>query len=96
VKLANLRERLVLVFDDGCIDVHTASGGALPSDPTAAYAHFEDLEVWARQADLASVEIHPFEVAELGAPVPRPRQIFGIGLKYDAHAAESGFQRPAP
>ena len=32
-----------------------------------------------------------FEVAELGAPVPRPRQVFAIGLNYAEHAAEAGY-----
>ncbi len=31
---------------------------------------------------------------ELLAPVPRPRAIFGIGLNYGAHAAETGAERP--
>ena len=31
---------------------------------------------------------------ELGAPVPRPRQVFAIGLNYADHTAESGM--PAP
>jgi acylpyruvate hydrolase len=31
---------------------------------------------------------------ELLAPVPRPRAIFGIGLNYAAHAAESGKEPP--
>ncbi len=30
----------------------------------------------------------------LGAPVPRPRQVFAIGLNYADHAAESGMAAP--
>ena len=30
-------------------------------------------------------------VGELGAPVPRPRQVFAIGLNYAEHAAEAGY-----
>ena len=29
--------------------------------------------------------------SELGAPVPRPRQVFAIGLNYAEHAAEAGY-----
>jgi acylpyruvate hydrolase len=31
---------------------------------------------------------------ELLAPVPQPRAIFGIGLNYAAHAAETGLEKP--
>ena len=31
---------------------------------------------------------------ELDAPIPRPRQVFGIGINYADHAAESGIQAP--
>jgi acylpyruvate hydrolase len=37
---------------------------------------------------------HPLADVTLLAPVPRPRAIFGIGLNYAAHAAESGQQPP--
>ena len=37
----------------------------------------------------------PLDVHALQAPVPRPRQVFAIGLNYAAHAAEAGLERPA-
>ena len=33
--------------------------------------------------------------ATLGAPSPAPRQVFGIGLNYASHAAESGMELPS-
>jgi 2-keto-4-pentenoate hydratase/2-oxohepta-3-ene-1,7-dioic acid hydratase in catechol pathway len=36
----------------------------------------------------------PFELSELDAPVQRPHQVFGIGLNYLEHAAESGVNVP--
>jgi acylpyruvate hydrolase len=36
----------------------------------------------------------PLEEVTLLAPVPRPRAIFGIGLNYAAHVAETGGQTP--
>ena len=36
----------------------------------------------------------PLDVHALQAPVPRPRQVFAIGLNYAAHAAEAGLERP--
>jgi 2,4-diketo-3-deoxy-L-fuconate hydrolase len=36
----------------------------------------------------------PFDVAVLDAPSPAPRQAFGIGLNYQDHVRESGFDVP--
>jgi 2-keto-4-pentenoate hydratase/2-oxohepta-3-ene-1,7-dioic acid hydratase in catechol pathway len=36
----------------------------------------------------------PFDRAALGSPAPAPRQVFGVGLNYRSHAAESGFAVP--
>ena len=38
--------------------------------------------------------VHPLSEVTLLAPVPQPRAIFGIGLNYAAHAAETGAQLP--
>src|SRR3954454_23424308 len=37
---------------------------------------------------------HPLAGVRLLAPVPRPRAIFGVGLNYAAHAAETGAELP--
>ena len=37
---------------------------------------------------------HPLAEVTLLAPVPQPRAIFGIGLNYAAHAAETGAELP--
>ena len=42
----------------------------------------------------AAGEAFPLADVTLLAPVPRPRAIFGIGLNYAAHAAESGKEPP--
>src|SRR5687767_1973995 len=39
-------------------------------------------------------EAFPLGDVTLLAPVPRPRAIFGIGLNYNAHAAEGGRDAP--
>ena len=39
-------------------------------------------------------EVWPLADVRLLAPVPRPRAIFGIGLNYADHAAETGRERP--
>src|SRR5215213_1449205 len=42
----------------------------------------------------ADGEAHPLADVTLLAPVPQPRAIFGIGLNYAAHAAETGVELP--
>jgi acylpyruvate hydrolase len=42
----------------------------------------------------AGGEAHPLAEVTLLAPVPQPRAIFGIGLNYAAHAAETGAGLP--
>ena len=37
----------------------------------------------------------PYAPTDLGAPSPEPRQVFGIGLNYRAHADETGVPHPA-
>jgi 2-keto-4-pentenoate hydratase/2-oxohepta-3-ene-1,7-dioic acid hydratase in catechol pathway len=72
--------------------VATASGGALPAEARAALTRWDDVLSWAATADWAAAT----EVAdaELGPPVPDPRQVFAVALNYRPHAAEAGFTAP--
>jgi 2-keto-4-pentenoate hydratase/2-oxohepta-3-ene-1,7-dioic acid hydratase in catechol pathway len=92
MRIANLRGRLTLVTDEGGIDVATASGGRFGADPHAAFADWPAFRSWA--AGARGGPTVPLVEAELGAPAPRPTQVFGIGLNYRAHAAESGLPVP--
>ena len=74
------------------VDVGIASGGALPSDPTALFDQWADL---ARLAASADLPFAPIDASRLELPTPRPRQVFAIGANYRAHAAEAGFDAPA-
>jgi 2,4-diketo-3-deoxy-L-fuconate hydrolase len=97
VKLANLAGRLVLVVDGGALDVHDASDGRFGPDPAAAYDSWDELTAWAATtgtATAATGDVQPFAESDLGAPSPRPRQVFAIGLNYAGHAAESGMDLP--
>ncbi|HEU5151621.1 MAG TPA: fumarylacetoacetate hydrolase family protein [Iamia sp.] len=93
MKIANHDGRLVLVRDDGVVDVATASDGRFGPDPMAAFDDWAALGAWAAEADPAVTG--PLDEAVLGCPVPRPRQVFAIGLNYRSHAEESGMQIPA-
>ena len=74
-------------------DVERASGGALPADPMALLGRWEQFVAWAADQpprDLA----RPAEQAAFGPCVPRPAQVFAIGLNYKDHAAEAGLPLP--
>jgi 2,4-diketo-3-deoxy-L-fuconate hydrolase len=91
MKIANHDGRLVLVLDEGVADVATASDGRFGPDPMSAFADWAAFSTWA--ADVGTVT-GPLDEAALGCPVPRPRQVFAIGLNYRSHAEESGMAIP--
>ena len=57
-----------------------------------AIARHGDLHAVA--ASLTALPDAPLDAAALGVCVPRPQKIFGIGLNYRSHAAESGMEIP--
>jgi 2,4-didehydro-3-deoxy-L-rhamnonate hydrolase len=91
MKLANLDGRLVLVVPDGVIDVATASDGQFGPDPMSAYDDWTAFSTWAAGARGPTAS---FDEGRLRCPVPRPRQVFAIGLNYRSHAEESGMAVP--
>jgi len=77
----------------GYHDLETVSNGRLGSDPMAALQHLDALS----ELDATLGGRRPtgtFGDADLGAPVPRPGQVFGVGLNYRDHAAEGGADVP--
>jgi 2,4-didehydro-3-deoxy-L-rhamnonate hydrolase len=99
VRIANISGRLTLVRDEGGIDVETASAGRFGPDPQAVYEQWQAFREWAEQApSQAAVSTDyavPVDDSALGAPAPRPAQVFAIGLNYRDHAAEAGLDVPA-
>ena len=91
MRVANADGRAVLVVDDGIVDIATVSGGALPTDVQLLYERWDDVRAL---ADRVQGPEEPFELSALQAPVPRPRQVFAIGMNYAAHAAEAGVEAP--
>jgi len=92
MRIANVRGRLTLLTDKGGVDVETASQGRFAADPQAVFAQWDAFRAWADGVRGATTT--PVVDADLGAPSPRPTQVFGIGLNYRAHAAESGLSAP--
>jgi 2,4-diketo-3-deoxy-L-fuconate hydrolase len=95
VRIATIRGRLSLVDGPVAVDVETASEGTFSADPAAIYARWDEFSTWAADRSVADdPEAESFDERDLGAPSPGARQVFGIGLNYADHAAESGLPIP--
>ncbi len=94
MRFGNVGGRMQLVVGDGLVDVESASAGRLAADPVAALEQWDALVEWARSADGGSTPATPVSGATLLAPVPRPRQVFGVGLNYRLHVAEGAREVP--
>lgn len=89
MKTANLRGRLVLVREgETALDVAEASGGRFGPDPMTCFAQWTAFHDWAADASGPTI---PIDRTELGPPVPRPAQVFAIGVNYREHAEEAGY-----
>jgi 2-keto-4-pentenoate hydratase/2-oxohepta-3-ene-1,7-dioic acid hydratase in catechol pathway len=92
MRVANQKGRLVVATDGEFVDVALASDGRFGPDPQAVYDSWPHFSEWVAGARFGVGEaIAP---AELGPPVPRPRQVFAVALNYPEHAAEGGFTPP--
>ncbi len=92
MKIANLNGRLAVIAEDRAVDIERASEDRFSSDGADIYHRWREFRTWAAQ--LSEVDGTPFDPAELGPPSPAPRQVFGVGLNFHAHSAESGFAVP--
>ncbi|MGW2937719.1 fumarylacetoacetate hydrolase family protein [Streptomyces sp. NPDC001156] len=99
MRVAHINGRLALKGAEGYIDVAVASGGRFGPDPQAAFVDWDSFTGWAGDTltagYTADARIELGVDAYWGAVVPRPTQIFAIGLNYRDHVAESGLQVPA-
>src|SRR3954471_15251207 len=87
--VGNLDSRLTLIRDALALDVERASGGRFGSDPQAIYERWDEFAAWD-----APDGGEPFDAARPGPSVPRPRQVFALGLNYALHAKEAGLDLP--
>ena len=96
MRIANYGGRLAIVTGDPghevAFDVEKNSTGRFGSQPQAVYEDWDAFTSWAASARLEGGA--PIRPEGLGSPVPAPRQVFGIGLNYRDHAAESGLPVP--
>jgi 2-keto-4-pentenoate hydratase/2-oxohepta-3-ene-1,7-dioic acid hydratase in catechol pathway len=94
MRILNLSGRLAIDVDgDHAIDVATASDGRFGPDPQSVYQQWDEFVSWASGELSSSAQVR-IDVNALGAPVPRPGQVFAVGLNYREHAAEAGLDLP--
>lgn len=93
VELCDVNGRASLHMDGRVIDVERRSAGRFSSDVMDALAQWDAFHAWAKgvrvEADDAALQR-----SALGPCVPRPRQVFGIGLNYRDHAQEANLPEP--
>ena len=92
-RLANVDGRAVLIDGESVHDVAALTDGELGPDPLDVVTHH------ARLHDLTAglAKVRPTaQIADvnLGPPVPNSRSVFGIGINYRGHAAETGAALP--
>jgi 2-keto-4-pentenoate hydratase/2-oxohepta-3-ene-1,7-dioic acid hydratase in catechol pathway len=92
MRIANLAGRLSIIVDELAVDVADASDNRFGPQVQDIYERFDEFREWAASEALPAGR--RFDLAELGAPAPHPRQLLAIGLNYSEHASESGFAAP--
>ena len=90
--LFNLAGRLSTFVDGAVVDVAAASDNRFSSDPQLMFDDWQGLNQWGAAIKARGAGV--VDVRELQAPVPRPPQVFAIGLNYKAHAEEGIFSAP--
>ncbi len=91
MKLANVDGRVSLVIGEQIADIATVSGGRFGPDPMSVYG---DWDAFVKFAATVTKGTGPLVEAKLRNPVPRPRQVFAIGINYRDHAEEAALAIP--
>ncbi|MDO5627710.1 MAG: fumarylacetoacetate hydrolase family protein [Mobilicoccus sp.] len=102
MRIATLNDRVVLLAGHSdaagsienlrAVDIAAESDGRFGPDPMDVYRQWDAFLEWAARSP--ATEGDAFDPADLGPPVPRPAQIFAIGLNYRDHAEEAGLDIP--
>jgi 2-keto-4-pentenoate hydratase/2-oxohepta-3-ene-1,7-dioic acid hydratase in catechol pathway len=93
VELCNTSGRAALLLDGRIVDLEKRSEGRFGADPMAALPRWDELCAWAEE-QRASDSDPVLDPARLGPCVPRPCQVFAIGLNFRDHAREAGLPEP--
>src|SRR5579863_6271016 len=92
-RLLSVGGRTALEHAGGVYDVARLAADESLSSALACLERGGELHALARRCAAAKPDAALADVV-LGPPVPEPRQVFGIGLNYRSHAAESGMELP--
>jgi 2-keto-4-pentenoate hydratase/2-oxohepta-3-ene-1,7-dioic acid hydratase in catechol pathway len=92
-RLVNLNGRAALEHDGSWYDLAALAGDDALADPLTAVARHTELHT-INERCAATDAGGTVAGTTLGAPVPQPRQSFGIGLNYRDHAGETGATLP--
>lgn len=93
MRLVNLAGRAGLDVNGHFVDLEQQSQGRFSADPMDALRDWASIRAWAEEGSEA--EAGPLiDADELGPPVPRPTQVFAIGLNYRDHAEEASLPIP--
>ncbi len=90
---ANVAGRGALVEGNTFYDLNRISGGAIGIDPMDSIRQMDLVRELGENLDNLEPD-GPWAEGSLGAPVPHPRNSFGIGLNYKDHAEESKMDLP--
>jgi 2,4-didehydro-3-deoxy-L-rhamnonate hydrolase len=94
MRIANINGRLALMLESGAVDVAKASHDRFAADPQAVFDRWVEFREWADELPDSAVHTFTYHDEDLRAPAPSPRQVFGIGLNYRAHAEETALEIP--
>jgi 2-keto-4-pentenoate hydratase/2-oxohepta-3-ene-1,7-dioic acid hydratase in catechol pathway len=93
-RFANVSGRSALVDGDGDFyDLESLTSGAVSAAPMEAIRDAAALHA-AQDRLAAATPDGRLADAEVGPPVPTPRNVFAVGLNYADHAAESNMELP--
>lgn len=101
MRIVNVAGRLgVLVAEGVVVDVEQVGDGRWSADPQEVFARWQEFRDWVEESGLSGGQTADAPRArrvlptDLMAPVPRPRQVFAVGMNYREHAGESGLSVP--
>jgi 2-keto-4-pentenoate hydratase/2-oxohepta-3-ene-1,7-dioic acid hydratase in catechol pathway len=92
-RLINVGGRAAFEKDGRYFDLATLSGDDQMADALVAVERFEELGALYGSLDV-NASTGSLDDVVLGAPIPFPRQVFGIGLNYHDHVGETSAQLP--
>jgi 2-keto-4-pentenoate hydratase/2-oxohepta-3-ene-1,7-dioic acid hydratase in catechol pathway len=97
MRIASINDRATLIFENGGdlqgVDIEKWSNGKFPSNPRELLPHLDELKSCVNDHDFHS-DIFPITWESLESPITDPRQIFAIGMNYQAHAEEVAIAAP--